>query len=226
MASKETPAGMKGDGSAGQLGRRLRSWRTGRGMTLAAVSQKTGVASSSLSKIENEQVSVSYHTLKRICDGLDIPIEEIINPDHKKFAPGRRSITRAADGSEFGCPQYIYRAHATDMSKKEMIPLEMTVLARKPEDFDDWNKHEGEEFVYVLSGVVDMYTEFYAPTRLVAGESLYFDSAMGHMFISVSEEDARILSICYDPRAHMQDDILDFFRAGRLNVQPLADESV
>ncbi|WP_224407738.1 XRE family transcriptional regulator [Afifella sp. IM 167] len=216
----------KNDDSASRLGRRLRAWRTGRGLTLAAVSQKTGVASSSLSKIENEQVSVSYHTLKRICDGLDMPIEDIINPEHKKFAPGRRSITRAPDGSEFGSRQYIYRAHATDMSKKEMIPLEMVVLARASEDFEDWNKHEGEEFVYVLSGAIDVLTEFYAPTRLTAGESLYFDSSMGHMYISVSDEDARILSICYDPRAHMQRDISDFFRAGRLDVRPLANESV
>ncbi len=183
------------------------------------VSEKTGVASSSLSKIENEQVSVSYHTLKKICDGLDIPIEEIINPEHKTFAPGRRSITKASEGAEFHCKQYIYVAHSTDMSKKDMIPLEMTVLARSVKDFEDWNKHEGEEFVYVLSGEIEVHTEFYAPVRLKPGDSIYFDSSMGHMYISVSPEDAKILSICYDPRAHQQQDMLDFFRAGTAERQ-------
>lgn len=202
----------------GQLGARLREWRQSRNLTLALVSQRTGVASSSLSKIENEQVSVSYHTLKKICDGLEIPIEDIINPEHKTFAPGRRSVTKSGMGSEFRCSQYIYSAHATDMSKKDMIPLEMTVLARNSSDFEDWNKHEGEEFVYVLSGEIEIHTEFYAPTRLKPGDSIYFDSSMGHMYISVSPENARILSICYDPRAHQQNDVTDFFNAGRLKV--------
>ncbi len=75
-----TSNGDKRAAPSGKLGARLREWRTSRGLTLAVVSEKTGVASSSLSKIENEQVSVSYHTLKKICDGLNIPIEEIINP--------------------------------------------------------------------------------------------------------------------------------------------------
>lgn len=203
-----------------RLGARLREWRQSKGLTLSVVSERTGVATSSLSKIENEQVSVSYYTLKKICDGLDIPIEEIINPEHKSYASGRRSITRAGEGAEFDCRQYLYVAHSTDLSRKDMIPLEMTILARQPEDFDDWNKHEGEEFVYVLSGEIQVCTEFYAPVRLKAGDSMYFDSSMGHKYISVSVENARILSICYDPRAHQQQGVLDFFRAGRLMVNP------
>ena len=43
-------------------------------------------------------------------------------------------------------------------------------------------------------------TEFYTPFRLSAGESAYFDSSMQHLFVSVSEEDARILSVSYDAK--------------------------
>jgi len=200
------------------LGGRLRDWRSRHAMTLAAVSAKTGVASSSLSKIENEQVSVSYHTLKRICDGLGIPIEEIINPGHKSFAPGRRAVTRAGQGAEFRCRQYVYEAHATELSKKDMIPLHMRVVARHRDDFEDWNRHDGEEFIYILKGEIEVHTEFYAPVTLKQGDSLYFDSSMGHCYISTSEEDAEILSICYDPNVHHQQNIDEFFRAGRLGA--------
>jgi transcriptional regulator with XRE-family HTH domain len=210
-------AGEKNIQGAG-LGGRLRDWRSRHGMTLAAVSAKTGVASSSLSKIENEQVSVSYHTLKRICDGLAIPIEDIINPGHKSFAPGRRSLTRAGQETEFRCRQYVYDAHATDLSKKDMIPLRMSILARAREDFEDWNRHDGEEFIYVLDGEIEVHTEFYAPVVLKQGDSLYFDSSMGHCYISKSKQDAQILSICYDPSAHRQQNLDEFFRAGRLDV--------
>ncbi|MDQ2703584.1 MAG: XRE family transcriptional regulator [Pseudomonadota bacterium] len=192
-----------------------------RGLTLAEVSNITGVASSSLSKIENELVSVSYHTLKRICDGLEIPIEEIINPGHDSFAPGRRSLTRKAATSDFDCPQYFYSAHATDLSRKDMIPLMMRIKARSPHDFDEWNKHVGDEFILVISGEIEVHTEFYSPTRMQSGDSMYFDSSMGHKYISISKEDAMILSVCSDPKAHANMDMDDFFRSGKLNVKPV-----
>lgn len=45
----------------------------------------------------------------------------------------------------------------------------------------------------MLSGEVELYTEFYEPARLRAGESFYIDSRMGHRVISVSKEDALVL---------------------------------
>ena len=61
------------------------------------------------------------------------------------------------------------------------------------EEFHDWSRHRGEEFVYVLEGEVQLYTEFYEPARLRAGESFYIDSRMGHRVISLSQEDALVL---------------------------------
>ncbi|MYZ46245.1 helix-turn-helix domain-containing protein [Propylenella binzhouense] len=200
------------------IGARLREWRTGKGMTLSTVSAQTGVASSTLSKIENGQVSASYYTLKKICDGLEIPIEEIINPGHKSFAPGRRVVTRLGEGPIYRSNQYVYETHSTELSRKEMIPMIMTVLARSPDEFEDWNKHDGEEFVLVLEGEVDIYTEFYAAVTLTKGESMYFDSSMGHKYCSRSEEPAKIVSVCYDPQAHQHIDMADYFAKGRLNV--------
>ncbi|HEY0274986.1 MAG TPA: XRE family transcriptional regulator [Paenirhodobacter sp.] len=202
------------------IGARLREWRSNMGMTLSAVSSQTGVASSTLSKIENGQVSASYYTLKKICDGLEIPIEEIINPGHKSFAPGRRAITRQGEGALYRSNQYIYETHSTDLSRKEMIPMVMTVIARSPDDFEDWNKHDGEEYVLVLEGAVDIYTEFYAPVTLQQGESMYFDSSMGHKYCSRGPISARIVSVCYDPQAHQHLNMADYFAKGRLNVVP------
>ncbi|WP_161491293.1 cupin domain-containing protein [Bradyrhizobium neotropicale] len=52
-----------------------------------------------------------------------------------------------------------------------------------------------EEFFYVLSGEVLLYTEHYAPIRLSPGDCSYFDSTMGHALVSAGEEDALILWI-------------------------------
>ncbi len=64
------------------------------------------------------------------------------------------------------------------------------------EEFGDWVRHPGEEFAYVLDGRVDFYTEYYAPLRLAPGDSVYFDSNMGHAYIAVGDDVSRVLSVC------------------------------
>lgn len=184
---------------AAMLGQRLRGIRRGMNATLAEVSARTGVSVSALSKVENAQISASYDILKRICDGLSIGIEDLVSSGEKNILSGRKTITRRSEGEQFRSAEYDYRVHASEISRKAMVPLEMVVRARTAEAFDHWSQHNGEEFVYVLSGAIEIHTEHYAPFRLEGGESAYFDSSMRHIYLSIGEEDARVLSVSHDP---------------------------
>lgn len=181
------------------IGKRLRAIRRAQNATLADVSARAGVSISALSKIENAQISASYDILKRACDALGVGIEDIVSATAKSQLSGRKTVTRRGDGEQFRSDQYDYRIHASEISKKAMIPFEMVIRARKVEDFDHWSQHEGEEFVYVLDGTIEIHTEHYAPFRLAAGESAYFDSSMKHLYLAVGDADARVLSISHDP---------------------------
>jgi len=182
-----------------QIGKRLKEIRRALDSTLAQVSTLTGVSISNLSKIENDQISPSFDIMKRICDGLKISIEDFVRPGKKGVVSGRKTITRDGAGDYFTSVQYDYRAHANEISHKSMVPLEISVRARKVSEFDHWSQHRGEEFVYVLSGAIEIHTEHYAPFRLERGESAYFDSSMRHLYLSVSKADARVLSVSHDP---------------------------
>lgn len=183
------------------IGSRLREMRRRLNATLAEISERTGVSISALSKIENHQISASYDILKRICDGLDIGIEDLVAPGATSVVSGRKTSTRIGEGARFTSGQYDYRVHASEISRKSMMPLEMVVHARSVEEFDHWSRHRGEEFVFVLSGRLEVHTEHYAPFQLDMGESAYFDSSMRHLYISLGSEDARVLSISHDPGA-------------------------
>jgi DNA-binding XRE family transcriptional regulator/quercetin dioxygenase-like cupin family protein len=182
-----------------QIGARLKEIRRALDRTLAQVSEATGVSISNLSKIENNQISPSFDIMKRLCDGLGVSIEDFMHPGAKSVVSGRKTTTRRDEGDHFTSGQYDYRAHASEISRKAMVPLEIRVRARKVDEFDHWSQHRGEEFVYVLSGAIEIHTEHYAPFRLERGESGYFDSSMRHVYISVSKEDARVLSVSHDP---------------------------
>jgi transcriptional regulator with XRE-family HTH domain len=196
--------------SGESIGLRLRGLRRGLQATLADISEKTGVSKSALSKIENNQISPSYDILKRICDGLEIGIEDLVSSSAKDVVSGRKTSTRGGQGARFTSGQYDYRVHADEISRKSMMPLEMIVRARSVAEFDHWSRHRGEEFVFVLSGRIEIHTEHYAPFRLETGESAYFDSSMRHLYISLGEEDARVLSVSHDPGSQQSEHSANF----------------
>jgi uncharacterized cupin superfamily protein len=70
------------------------------------------------------------------------------------------------------------------------------VTARSLEEFGEFNRHLGEELVYVLEGELDLYTNLYLPVNLKRGDSMYFDSNMGHAYIAVGDGPCRVLSVC------------------------------
>jgi transcriptional regulator with XRE-family HTH domain len=181
------------------VGERLKHIRQETGLTLAEVGQRTGVSISNLSKIERGEVSPSFDVVIRLCEGLDIPLEQFVTPGPKLNVSGRKTQTLRGQAVPFSTEQYDYLAHSSEISRKSMIPLEMWVTARSADAFEHWSEHDGEEFVYVISGEIEIHTDQYAPFRIGAGESAYFDSAMKHIYICTSVENAHILSISYNP---------------------------
>jgi transcriptional regulator with XRE-family HTH domain len=204
-----------------QIGTRLKQIRRELDQTLAQISKSTGVSISNLSKIENSQISPSFDIMKRICDGLGVTIEDFMRPGAKSVVSGRKTTTRRDEGDLFTSGQYDYRAHASELSRKAMVPLEILVHARSIAEFDHWSQHHGEEFVYVLGGAIEIHTEHYAPFRLDCGESAYFDSSMRHLYISVSPETARVLSVSHDPRTPA-----DISHMMNLAVRPVETDKV
>jgi transcriptional regulator with XRE-family HTH domain len=165
------------------------------GLTLSELSKASGISASALSKIENGQMSPTYDTMIRLAKGLDVDMPELFGASPKEQINGRRVITRRGAGLVQRTPHYSYEMLCADITNKAFVPLLTTIHARSREDFGTLTRHEGEEFFYVMSGALLLYTEHYAPTRLEAGDCAYFDSRMGHALVSVSDEPAMVLWI-------------------------------
>ena len=180
-------------------GKALKAIRARRGWTLAEVSARTGLPISTLSKIENDKMSLSYDKLTRLCAGLEVDIAELLATEGSGSAgtvSGRRSITRFGEGRLIDTGGYVHRYHAAELLQKRFVPVVAEMRARSRDELGDWIRHPGEEYAYVLEGSVDLHTEFYAPTRLETGDSIYFDSGMGHLYVAASPGTCKILSIC------------------------------
>jgi len=175
------------------LGLRVRDLRKERGWTLERAASQAGLARSTLSKIENGQMSPTYEALKKLAQGLSITVPQLFTPPSRPQASGRMAVTTAAEGQAQATATYERRLLAGAFRTKRMLPYTARIRARTLEEFGGWVRHDGEEFLYVLTGVARLYTEFHEPVDLRRGDSAYYDASMGHNIISLSPEDATVL---------------------------------
>ncbi len=177
------------------IGVQLKAIRIKNKLTLEEASKLTGLARSTLSKIENEQVSPTFSVMQKLASGLNIELPQLFTKPKESKVTGRRDITLHEQGQPHATLTYEHELLSTQLRNKKMMPYKSRVHARSFEHFGEWVRHEGEEFLLVLEGEVQLLTEFYEPATLVVGDSAYYDATMGHLVISVSKQDALILWI-------------------------------
>ncbi|NYI02736.1 transcriptional regulator with XRE-family HTH domain/uncharacterized RmlC-like cupin family protein [Cupriavidus plantarum] len=186
-------------------GATIRSLRRSADMTLAQLSAKTGLAASTLSKLEAGHISLSFDKLAAISRGLGVDMTELLGtPAQAHVRPpmpissGRRVMSRAGEGQLVETRSYSQVYLATELLHKKMTPMVVEVHARTMDEFlaefGDFIRHPGEEFVYIIEGEVEFCTDLYAPMRLRTGDSLYFDSEMGHAYLKASDAPCRIVA--------------------------------
>ncbi|WP_067275817.1 helix-turn-helix domain-containing protein [Mitsuaria sp. 7] len=185
-------------------GDHIRSVRRRLGLTLSDVSGRTGLAVSTLSKLEKGNMSLSYDKLMLLSKGLGVDMAELlVDAPGARAAPGgggRRIVERAGEGQQVVTESYQQLYLATELLNKRVTPLIAEVNARTLDEFKaefgDLIRHPGEEFAYVLEGEIAFHCELYAPVVLKTGDSIYFDSEMGHAYLKASDERCRVLATC------------------------------
>jgi len=178
------------------VGAGIKRYRLKKKWSLKALSEMSDIPISTLSKVENGQMSLRIEKLMSVCNALDIDVMQLVSPAEAepalKLVTGRRSITRKNQAIVIKGENSTYEHHAHDLSSRMFSPAVIEIFpGRKP----DMLKHHGEEFIYVLEGRVEAITEFYEPTILEPGDSLYIDSTMGHNVRALDGKPARVLNV-------------------------------
>lgn len=185
------------DGAA--LGKSIRDARIAKGWTLEETGRAAGIGRSTLSKIENNQTRPSFDIVRRLTQALDMNSPQLfLQSGGHSGLNGRRDFTPSGQGETRETPTYLHELLCSELTTKRMLPYIATIKARDESDFETWIRHSGEEFMYVISGELTFISEHYRPLHMKAGDSLYYDSGMGHGCISTSEEDAKVLWVSLD----------------------------
>lgn len=188
--------------SKAQIGDRIKNIRQMKEIELSVLSERCQIEEILLKKIENNEYTPSLGPLIRIARALGVRLGTFLD-DHEELGP---IVTRNSDqraGASFSNLQSNARSHldffalASDKSGRHMEPFLIDIVPTTKESHI-LSSHEGEEFLFVLEGEVELsYGK--ETVKLLKGDTVYYDSIVEHNVHSANNEPAKVLGVVYAP---------------------------
>ncbi|MEI3606538.1 cupin domain-containing protein [Pseudogracilibacillus sp. SE30717A] len=170
--------------------KKIKELRTKNKITLAELSEKTGLSISFLSRIEKGTTNLAITSLKKIADAYGISMNYF-------FAEETRNsyIKKKADQQMVkidGIDEKLIRLNG-EFTGREMDPYFITVLPNKISSQKSFT-HHGEEFYYVLAGTITFIIDG-EDYEVHKGESIHFPSHLPHNFENRTDQDVDMINV-------------------------------
>ena len=180
------------------LGQKIKALRENKGMSLEAMSQMTGFDVETLLKIEENEIQPQLGTVIKLSKALDSALGRLVSGQGDRLYTitrkgERKSAQRSTSSKSGGQKLYTYKSLAPVVKGRDMEPL-VVQLEEYPDQ--DVSIHEGEEFIFVLDGVV-LLKIGEESFELDPGDSAYYLSTTPHL-LSAKGGKATIVAVVYD----------------------------
>ena len=177
------------------VGAKLRSVRVAFGLSQRALARRAGVTNGLISLIEQNRVSPSVSSLKKVLDGVPMTLAEFFTLDESS-AP--QMFFGAAELVEVGTEQVSQRLVAAPRSGRQ-LSIAHERYAPGAVTGDELLAHRGEEGGVVIRGRIELTVG--GSTRVLGpGDAYYFASQLPHRFRNVGREVCEIVSCVTPPR--------------------------
>ena len=184
------------DALAGRIGKNLKTFRNGLGLSQKNLALATGLSPTLISRIEGGLVMPSIGTLQEIADRLKTDIAYFFKGEEAEeyviTRKGSRKISYAKRGPK-GKVTYGLELLAEGMENPFMEPCIVTEFGRPGDEFR-LAKHDGQEFIYVLEGKLEL-TLGEKKFTLNEGDAAYFLGEIPHGGRSLGKRTARTLNV-------------------------------
>jgi transcriptional regulator with XRE-family HTH domain len=178
------------------IAKTIRTTRLKKKLSLAKLSERAGLSTGYLSKLERSEKAPPISTLSKIALALDLDLASLLREDTDRFEDVPLAIVRKGErkiiktrGALYG---YEYEALAYNKPGKNMEAFIISPAVDEEIEF----QHDGEEFMYVLEGVHEFK---YGGQKYVLrkGDSIYYEARIPHSGRSLGKKRARILTVIY-----------------------------
>ena len=173
------------------IGARLQLVRKSKGLSQRELAKRVGVTNSTISLIEQNKVSPSVSSLKKVLDGIPISLADFFTLDMDIGLPDSPFYS-AAELPDVGSNGIHYFLVGQHRPQRQMCILR-EVMPPGSDTGDSMLAHDGEEGGVVIAGEVEV-TVGEQVRVLKAGEGYYFESRTPHRFRNIGDVDAVIVS--------------------------------
>ena len=177
------------------IGEKIKSLRTARNLTLKQLGEMTGLSTGFLSQMERGMSSIAIDTLEKIADVLNVTLSSFFEDTekHMNTDPVVHSFSQSITPVS---PEIIQAVLSHDVMSFEILPrlFLLMPLANAGEESLEMYSHSGEEFIYVLEGIVTLLLGNKRYT-LYPGDSVQIHSNEAHNWMNCTNKAARLLAI-------------------------------
>ncbi len=182
-----------------KIGERIRSLRKAKGLSLAELSEQSGITEETLYGIESNLISPPLGNIVSLAKLFEISVGEFFGEGGDASycivrSDDRKTISRfnSTDGKSAG---YSYASLGHKKKNRQMEPFLVTLTPTEVVDVEP-NQHIGEEILFVLEGKVEI--RLLDQTEILSvGDSIYYDSTMPHVLLCHGQEPATMLAVIY-----------------------------
>ena len=183
-----------------KVGEKIKQLREEQGLSLQRLAEKTGFSTAVLSQIETHMVSPSLGNLIKLAHAFGVAVGYFLTEgEGEPFAivrkDERKVVSRYAskEGVSYG---YSYESLGAEMKGRHMEPFIVTLEPAATGHTEKMSSHEGEEFIFVLEGEMEVklggHTDILKP-----GDSIYYHSRIPHLVRCHQQKVTRILAVLF-----------------------------
>lgn len=174
-----------------EIANRIKAIRKKNGWRLHDLSKMTGISVATLSKLENGKTKLNFSTVNKLAQGIGVAVTDLTSPDLEHTSDA--TMTLGGGGVVFETRDVDYEVLCADQAGGNQGYAKLSVKSRALDPNLPWHRHPGKEFIYVLKGMLVLHTEDRAPITLKRGDSLLFDSSIGHHYVNASRSETELL---------------------------------
>lgn len=185
------------------VGEKIKSLRETREISVAELAERTGLSVEQIERIENNIDIPSLAPLIKIARALGVRLGTFLDDQDEMGAVVCRKQETADATISFSNNAVDARTHmhyhslSKSKADRHMEPFIIDIEAVGDADYE-LSSHEGEEFVYVMEGAIEVC---HGKKKYVieAGDTIYYDSIVPHHLHGYQGQAAKILAVVYTP---------------------------
>jgi transcriptional regulator with XRE-family HTH domain len=175
------------------LGKRIKSLRKSRKLTLVEVAQKTGIDQATLSRIENGKMTGTLDSHMKLANCLGIHLPELYEDTLNITLEAKDKAIKQKLETFSHSSGAVAELLTSGILQKKMMPVLLKIKSHGNTVNEEYMAGS-EKFIYVLKGSIDLHVGNEKKV-LNTGESLYFNASLPHHFKNTSKSECHCLSI-------------------------------